>query len=207
MFEYQSKVMFIERINPMHVIELLDDVHGDINVNSSKFIDMNQMAKIKTVHRSEAVPVADMPWNSRYGTEFRGGSNTLLITSEHLGLPARQFLPGGGENKEVFMAFFHTKAHVYLETYFMGVLTFCSTPPFNIHSMSPYPIIPNEGMYQGPWLFTVDYVLYPSGLIFNPHNISEVILSYGHQDREAFLSVFDLYKLYNSLSFVANCSR
>ncbi len=46
---------------------------------------------------------------------------------------------------DVYLALFHTKAYVQkpyynIYSYFMGAITFCPHPPFNLHSMSSQPI-------------------------------------------------------------------
>ena len=87
----------------------------------------------------------------------------------------------------------------------MGAITFCPHPPFHIHSVSSMPIL-QEHLYQGAWYTKgIDYVVNPYGLIIDPHNNSNLILSMGHQDKTGYLVKLHLKGLLESLTLVNAC--
>lgn len=150
-------------------------------------------ATLNVVHNSSEVP---LPWSAEYGLPIRGGSPAVRI-SEHL-----------------YLAFFHTVARLTqhdMKTYFMGAMTFCAQPPFNLHSMSPHPILLEE-FYTGPWIILprkthpgIDYVMFPIGVTADLV-MREVYVSFGHQDKVGYLARFGLDDLLASLDPVAPCA-
>ena len=73
--------------------------------------------------------------------------------------------------------------------------------------MSRLPIVSEKKLYEGPWLFKkVDYVVYPSGIMFDRLNDSFIWVSMGHQDRDAYLLKFEVDTLLRSLEFVSGCN-
>jgi hypothetical protein len=181
-FQYKGKLLYIQHINPLIVVEI--PYSGD-KINSNNNSDAKIVHKLDKIH----IPFP-------YG-DLRGGTPALLV--EHHG---------------VFISFFHTKTNAQLpfkqSTYFFGAITFCHLPPFNIRAVSPQPIV-NDSLYKGPWLWpSLDYVVYPSGILIENDEITKrphVLVSVGHQDRNAYMFKFDLHGLLKSLQIVGNCSR
>ena len=90
----------------------------------------------------------------------------------------------------------------------MGAITFCSNPPFHIHSMSYQPIV-NDSFYGYgiPWLWpSLDFAIYPSGIIIDRNHSNYVYVSIGHQDKNAFIVKFKISSLLKSLEVINNCS-
>ena len=180
-FEYRNKLLFIQHINPLIVVEAPNWDEASHNDPFS-----NQTVEVKQLHKLDAVSV---PWP--YG-DLRGGTPALLL--EHHGM---------------YLSFFHSKDYAQRpyrqSTYFFGAITFCHAPPFNIVGMSPQPIV-NSSLYDGPWLWpSLDYGVYPAGLILDDDK-KHVWVAVGHQDRNAYVMKFELHGLLRSLQIVGNCS-
>jgi predicted GH43/DUF377 family glycosyl hydrolase len=81
--------------------------------------------------------------------------------------------------------------------YFMGAYTFSSTPPFEITSISPDPII-GKTFYTGPAYKTWKplRVVFPGGFVCYKDSIWVV---YGKQDFEVWVVQIDKEKLFKSL--------
>lgn len=140
--------------------------------------EINQCTQIaETIHSYQ--------WN--WG-ELRGGTPALMIDNER------------------YLAFFHSSMKMKsihsndLEKghYFIGAYTFANTPPFEITSMSPQPIIgPHFYLgrnYKPRWLDV--RVVFPLGYI---HDDKYIWLSYGRQDHECWIAKIDKQKLLESL--------
>ena len=52
----------------------------------------------------------------------------------------------------------------------------------------------------------MDYVVFPDGLVMDPNNSSQILLSFGHQDREGIIAEIDLKGLLSTLHFVNDCT-
>lgn len=128
---------------------------------------------------------------------MRGGSAAVLV-------------------RGVYLTFFHTlrtTTHHKLgkrSTYFMGVMSFCPHPPFDVHRMSRYPIVdPKWDLYQGPWCYkALNYVVYPVGLALEPDG-KHLWLSLGHQDAQGdgWFARLNIDRLFSSMTHVSNCSN
>ena len=144
-----EQVYFIASINPLRVVRMFDRSDGEEG--------------FKLAYEADA-PV-HLPWDPEYGTELRGGTPAVLITN-----PNKETF--GSAPPSMYISFFHTNCNCELPhygyiSYWMGAVTFCPTFPFNIHSISPSPIL-NGDMYTGEWCKylphqQVDYVIYPTG--------------------------------------------
>lgn len=118
--------------------------------------------------------------------ELRGGTPALLIGDQYL-------------------AFFHSSKNLstlqsdnkFMLHYFMGAYTFNMTPPFEITSISPKPIV-GKKFYNGPVYKTWKplRVVFPGGFIVKEN---KVWVAYGRQDHEIWLVKMDLNELLNSL--------
>eukprot|EP01040_Poterioochromonas_malhamensis_P011993 gene11993-13091_t len=127
-----------------------------------------------------------LPWKEEYGL-LRGGTPAIRLQ---------------GKNSHLYLMMFHS---VYsFRDYYMGAITFCAKPPFRIHSMSPVPIV-NLNFYSGKRMSRkVPYVVFPTSLVLSNEG-QEVMLSFGHQDKQGYLAKFSLQSLLNSLVNVESC--
>ncbi len=88
--------------------------------------------------------------------------------------------------------------------YFMGAITFCPKFPHNIKSISKYPIL-NETLYQNSWASKIiDYCVYPAGIILDEDDVHAYI-SFGHQDRDAYVMKIHIDNLLAGLYHVSDC--
>jgi hypothetical protein len=99
---------------------------------------------------------------SEYGGELRGGTNAL-------------YLPG----VDVYLSFYHFATNLPnnpLKTYFLGAYTFTAHPPFQLVSITAYPMM-TEQLYSGPWFWNarrkLDYVVFPLCIYFVDHTDEE----------------------------------
>lgn len=100
-----------------------------------------------------------------------------------------------------YLAFFHSPLPFVSETtqgrqlmhYFMGAYTFSAEPPFQVTSISPYPIAA-EGFYTASPLGI--RCVYPGGFITDS---SYIYVCYGKDDHEVWVAILDKEKLYSSL--------
>ncbi|MGL4347916.1 MAG: hypothetical protein ACRCSV_00435 [Chlamydiales bacterium] len=127
----------------------------------------------------------DNPWEQNWGL-LRGGTPAILVGDEYL-------------------AFFHSRfidRETKLAWYVMGAYTFASTPPFQLQSISPHPIL-FQGIYQTTVRNTESSHLrciYPSGIVFAKEGDKEVIyVACGENDRAIKILTFDKQKLLDDL--------
>lgn len=127
----------------------------------------------------------DNPWEQNWGL-LRGGTPAILVGDEYL-------------------AFFHSRfidRETKLAWYVMGAYTFASTPPFQLQSISPHPIL-FQGIYQTTIRNTESSHLrciYPSGIVFAKEGDKEVIyVACGENDRAIKILTFDKQKLLDDL--------
>jgi hypothetical protein len=186
--EHHAKLLFVETVNPMHVVELLP-VLSAAGATETTDGGNKYKGRIQTLHRAERV---DLPWKAAYGSSLRGGTNAILIKQTHLQKEDR----GTDHNinttnntqthrrhltnttttsldaDHLYLTLFHTKTraqkpHNNLDTYFMGAMLLCGRPPFAVHAMNEYPLIVKEWMYGTAWVNkNMDYVVYPTGRDF-----------------------------------------
>ncbi len=101
-----------------------------------------------------------------------------------------------------YLAFFHSGTITSstasfgwdLWHYFMGAYTFSATPPFEITSISPKPIIAEEFYTQSA---REKRVIFPGGLFVSGNNI---YVAYGKDDYEMWIATIDKEALYSTLS-------
>lgn len=87
-------------------------------------------------------------------------------------------------SKDLFLAFFHTKAVLpgsRLLSYFFGAYTFTAAPPFRLRSISRMPLV-HRAFYDGPWSHyggLVDYIVFPMSFVILPPgtNLSQILVS------------------------------
>eukprot|EP01034_Spumella_vulgaris_P027311 gene27311-34007_t len=226
-FEHHSKLLFVETINPMHVVQLLPFSANNTTQHSEQGVSEESLrGRIQTLHRSDHV---DLPWKAAYGASLRGGTNAILIKHIHLtkdsdsmtsssahttNITARTRKLTNSTNagdEHVYISLFHTKTRAQkpfnsLDTYFMGAMLLCNRPPFSIHAMTEYPLVPREWLYQTAWVNrNMDYVVYPTGILLSSADSNHLLVSFGHQDRDGHIVVFDINKLIDSMVFVSAC--
>lgn len=104
-----------------------------------------------------------------------------------------------------YIAFFHSSVVIPtvhsqgkpMTHYVMGAYTFAAQPPFEITSVSPYPIV-DHTFYTGPSHQTWKplRVVFPMGILVEK---DYVYVTYGRQDFEIWVAKMDKNKLYKSL--------
>jgi hypothetical protein len=226
-FEYQGRLLYILSTNPLHIVELQQDTNttsgsgaamaaavsknrrrlssDNSNTTSSAttrgghpnpppvirrrrgLLTYSSGATLKTVYRHESVP---LPWKPWYGLPIRGGTPAIMVNGYYLSM-------------------FHTVAMFQmpfkLKTYFMGAVTFCPKPPFQLHSMSSHPIV-KERFYDGEWVKTnLDYVVFPVGIVMDVDG-KHILVSMGSQDKTGWIIKLEIEGLFASLDIISDCS-
>lgn len=149
---HNNKLLFIQNIHPLHVLEHVDTDEVS-HVGTMRKVQYDPLDFFNTT----ATAPSPLPWAAEYGNLIRGGTPAILVPYLH-----------HPRTKSVYLAFFHTVAQYHMRTYYMGAVTFCKSRPSKIHSMSEHPIIPDTLLYDGAWVqnWVVDYVVFPTGNIF-----------------------------------------
>lgn len=171
-FLHDGKVLYIQNINPLHVMETVDEgipYQGQPGCGVPSNLSLANQSSCYARTVSQAPPI---DWRWDYG-QPRGGSPGIL-------------LPDG----KLYFALFHTRHHIpnnMLETYFMGAITwYLNDTTFHIHSISHVPIV-NVSFYAGRWTphrsgsSKMDYVVFPLSLLLHDDN-SSITISVGRQD-------------------------
>ena len=208
-FEYNERLLFIQSIEPLHVVEHIAhdpvtrraQLRSVVKVGSNKHSDnglvhfnnySSDVSQRRALYHHQHTPLSSI-WSADYGLPIRGGTPAILI-------------------RGVYLAFFHTVSKfqlpIDLRTYFMGAITFCPRPPFNVHMISRHPIV-NESMYQGKWTDSpkIDYVMFPIGIMRDEENENDFVwMSFGHQDIEGWVVQFELDGLFRSMEPVSSCT-
>ena len=191
-FVYNNRVHLIPSFYPMIVLRLetpTEDGHGPVTVVRNEHFAIDEHG-----NQIPATPSYSLPWPEEYGAHIRGGTPLAPV-------------PG----RDYFLTFFHTRVHgpaFGVDHYFMGAMTICPHPPFEIKQMSRYPLVPDPLWYEGPWFNKVaSYVVYPIGIDIDPANSQHVIVSVGRQDRDTYLVTFHIDTLVNTLHPVNKCSN
>ena len=207
-FEFNERLLFIQSIEPLHIVEYVAhdpitrraQLRSVVKVGNNKhgtnglsyFSNTSSDVSSRMLYHHPHTPPLSSIWSADYGLPIRGGTPAILI-------------------RGVYLAFFHTVSKFQLptdlRTYFMGAITFCPRPPFNVHTISRYPIV-NESMYQGKWTDSpkIDYVMFPIGIMRDQEKENEFVwLSFGHQDIEGWVVQFELDGLFQSMELVSSC--
>lgn len=177
-FLYQGELHFFQSINPIHVVKAVKTTTSDTD----------KILGVETVVKAESHTT--LPWNGKiFGGHIRGGSSIVMI-------------------RGVMLSFFHSEIQFTdinpLKSYFMGVVTFCPNPPFNIHSMSAYPIL-KSGLYEGKWANRYcNYVMFPMGVVVDEKE-EYLYVSIGYQDRYGIVIKMEIEGLFDSLDLVSEC--
>ena len=156
-----------------------------IYVNPLTVIEMKEAES--TLHlNSEIVSRStfkEIPWS--YGS-LRGGTNAIFLSTE-----------------DMYIAFFHSSTAFPFngrKTYFMGAYTFSSKPPFELISISPFPVL-HHWLYEGKWDYLskrlVDYCPFPMSLAIAKDN--SLLLTIGHNDEYAYITKIKLELLLPSM--------
>lgn len=185
--EHHTKILlFIERINPLTIVRvnIFEDAIDPLAVLSHG----NEVFKKANSSLVSIAKLRDINW--MYG-ELRGGTNALFIDS-----------------CDCYLSFFHSSSHIdsaFLKTYFFGAFTFSKYIPFQLLSISPYPIIHNS-LYEGEWFKFkkqgIDYVNFPMNIYFKKNMSTsklDIVLCLGHNDFYGYLATFQIETLLSSL--------
>jgi hypothetical protein len=79
----------------------------------------------------------------------------------------------------------------------MGAIAFCPHPPFDVFSVTAYPII-DERWYDGKWLTSrIDYAVFPIGLTVDPSNANYILVSVGIGDKNGVVLKINITSLYD----------
>jgi hypothetical protein len=183
-FEFRRDVYFIQSLEPFHIVQVSQ-------IESYR-------ASVRTIVNDSSI----LPWSKDYGWPLRGSTPAIRIHYK---------------NEVFYLTFFHTisrvvvpmNKNVKLRTYWFGGLTFCPNLPFQIHSVSKYPIV-MPFLYNSTWAYRsawklIDYVVFPIGLIIDPQNASNILMSLGSQDRNGFIVKMNVEKLLDSMTLVRSC--
>ena len=224
-FVYNSSIMYVHEIFPLHVISLsLPNISTLSTASASdqeKSPHFNLSGTLLLQHVSkQQCSLSSLPW--MFG-EPRGGSPAILIK-----IP--RDTPPIDNMRHEYLAFFHAQhrpASTVIRTresapisYWIGAYTFSPHPPFRMLRMSHVPILKRE-WYDGPWVFKRGgwgYVPYPMSVIFernktldgregtdgqNEYGPSTILVSIGLQEgRQGILSRIDLQKVFRTMAIV-----
>jgi hypothetical protein len=190
-FNYQNNVLFYTNFNLNKVM----DAHGGVFSLPNGGGLLHHRASVFFQQQQKV----ELPWREDdYGERIRGGTPAVQLNAKY---------------KSVYLSFFYSTVFNEAwsrETYFMGAITFCSHPPFNIHAMSMYPIVIKEFYSETidmEWFTedkSVDYVVFPAGIVLDSTQ-SYVVVSIGWQNRDAFIIKMNVDELMETLEFVASC--
>ena len=206
-FLYNNTVMFVQRLNPLHVVTIAPSDYASRGKHEWCMMD--------TVSLSPAV---DDFW--KLGT-LRGGTPCMLVSPD--------------EYLTFFHTMIHLPDNSR-GTYFFGAMTFSSHPPFRTLRISSAPIV-DDALYKGAWMrHKFDYVYYPMGFLFalreaaggsnrttlsnsypegvghdcsspsSPAQLVFLLLSFGVQDKETHLADINLCDLLGTLVRVSNAA-
>ena len=132
----------------------------------------------------------EIPWS--YGT-LRGGTNAVYLHAY-----------------DMYLSIFHSRTNLQngkngRNTYFMGAYTFTSKPPFELISVSPFPVL-HHYMYVGKWDYltkrTIDYCPFPMSLSLESDNT--LLLTFGHNDEYGYITKITLADLLSSMMFIGD---
>jgi len=156
-------------------------------INPHKILKLPDMTKNELIHKSYTKGPAfqNLPWSRERWGELRGGTPAKKVGDEYLSF---------------FHSLFEDKDGFYW--YVMGAYTFESKPPFNITSISKYPIL-FEGIYDTIPANSSDPTkrsIYPAGFALGKKDGKDVIhVSCGENDSAVKIITFDQKALLDSL--------
>lgn len=163
-----------------------DQLFFEYYIRPHKILSLPNPKKNELVHKNYLnKPIfQNLPWKKTWG-ELRGGTPGKLVDGQYLSF---------------FHSFFQDIDGYYW--YVMGAYTFESKPPFNITSVSKYPIL-FEGIYNTLPINSSNPIkrsIYPAGFITGMQDGKEVIhVSCGENDSTVKIITFDKEKLLKSL--------
>lgn len=183
-----DSLYFIEGFNPMYVSTIASDQYRYSHVAQHTYFGKQLQTKyFNGVY---------IKWLFGF---IRGGSNPLLINEQESLVffhSFRSIEPKDAKEREKFKG-------MPRGTYYLGALTFSNIPPFRPIAYTPFPLIA-EQFYSGkPMKMNIDYVIFPTSSMFSKKNTSEILVTVGSQDRDAWLLRFSKEILLNSLKPVS----
>jgi hypothetical protein len=195
-FDFNESISFMTQIIPKSIIFLPFPLNSYLKDNND-----DRAVRPVAVTIDNSVKASSIGWD--YG-ELRGGTSAIQL--EHSDDGTSGGFPSG--KRSVFVSIFHsstkfsnsseapstaaelsvTARYQVPRTYSMGVITFDTTPPFALHSISPIPIV-HRFMYTGDWPTNnlaydiTDYIVFPMSLIVRKNML---FIFYGFQDRDGW---------------------
>ena len=168
-FLCNGRILLIHSIRPWHVLSMEDPdgdstqhllQPGDVFGRQRRHVPVHDLY---IMHDAENALDA-LGWSEHTFGSPRGGTPAILLPST-----------GSGSSSPLYIMIFHTRTHIKSNinfSYFMGAMTFCGSPPFNIYSVSRVPLVTEE-WYTGAWAGrALDYVLFPTGLVIEKRHFS-----------------------------------
>jgi len=174
-FIFNDTLLLIIYINPLTIIEMKE------SATSSEYLDSSVVSKST---------FKELPWT--YGS-IRGGTNAIFL-----------------KNENIYVALFHSKTNLQegkngRTTYFIGAYTFSSKPPFELISISPFPVL-HHWLYEGKWDYltkrSIDYCPFPMSLAIAKDN--SLLLTLGHNDEYGYITKIKLESLLSSMIFIGD---
>ncbi len=180
-FIYKNELHLFHSLNPVFVVKA--------NGPDPSAVDDNNQNLLSVVTVSKLDKVLNLPWDGKlYGEHLRGGTPAIMLRGK-------------------LFSVFHTQTSFIngLFTYFMGAITFCPEPPFQIHSISAVPII-KKHLYDGPWdTKKINYVLYPMSAVVEDASEKHIYVSMGYQDKNGYLIKLEVDGLFDHMELVNHC--
>jgi predicted GH43/DUF377 family glycosyl hydrolase len=158
----------------------------EYRINPRKLIELPnpQINEIKNISVPASLAYLNLAWEKKWG-KISGGTPSLLIGDEYL-------------------SFFHSWFIDDLKRYWyvMGAYTFAAKPPFQLTSMSSYPLL-FKSIYETPPINTSSLdkrVIFPSGFVVEKNKDRELIhLVCGENDAGIKVVTIDKEKLIHNL--------
>lgn len=137
----------------------------------------------ESIYETKSSPIS-WEWADvlRGSPDLRGGTPALLVDGEYLAFFHSSFITRTKASNDKKM-----------RHYYMGAYTFSANPPFEVTSISPYPIV-GKGFYTKSNLNK--RVIFPGGFIVSGSNI---YLAYGKDDSEIWIATINKQRLKNTL--------
>lgn len=210
-FSWKDNLFFLASVWPFHVVRVstINSTHPQFPKNRADVHPDQLVGIMETVNLIHLDPTTCMqwPWSSHKHLAFRGGTQSIDI--------------GNG----TFFGVFHAQSNLTtgdygtLRTYTMGAFTFTSIPntrsgrevsqedphSFRLTAVSKTPFV-DKAWYSGRWFFEknafgkVDYIVYPMSLFVEG---DELVVLYGRQDSQTWVSRFSLSEVLGSLTPVS----
>lgn len=211
-FDFKAgSMLFVATIEPLRVVRV-DTTAAAATTDTSATRSVTIVGQTVSVSDPGATKQSGA---FSYG-ELRGGTPAVLV-------PTPQQVGGAEGGGNSFLSFFHASNEPIeppggkprymdvLKTYTFGAYLFSAAPPYALQAMSRQPIT-HSSMYSGPWphlpwaFYHMDYIVFPTNALVSEGG-KEVLVQYGHQDRETCVATLSLQGLLESLLPVAKADK